>query len=81
MTDQLSVEDRVMLVLENMVLQGHDILNETTFEEMGLDSLDKIEACMDIEDEFNIDISDDAMEMLDTFGELVEYINRRLAMK
>jgi acyl carrier protein len=78
MVEKLSVEDRIMLVLENIVLQGYDILNDTTFEDMGLDSLDKVEACMDIEDEFNIDIPDEVMEYLDTFGELVEYINRRL---
>jgi acyl carrier protein len=75
----LSIEDRIGLILENMVLQGHDILPETTFEEMGLDSLDKVEACMDIEDEFNIEIPDDAMSYIDTFGELVEYVTRRVS--
>lgn len=79
MSDPLSIEDRVQLVLENMVLQGHDILHTSTFSDMGLDSLDKVEACMDMEDEFNIEIPDDAMTYLDTFGELVEYITRRLA--
>lgn len=76
---ELSIEDRVLLVLENMVLQGYDIVDATTFEDMGLDSLDKIEACMELEDEFYIEIPDHAMELIDTFGELVEYINRRLA--
>ena len=76
---QLSIEDRVLLVLENMVLQGYDILETTTFEDMGFDSLDKVEACMELEDEFYIEIPDHAMELIDTFGELVEYINRRLA--
>jgi acyl carrier protein len=75
----LSIEDRIGLILENMVLQGHDILPETTFEDMGLDSLDKVEACMDIEDEFNIEIPDDAMSYIDTFGELVEYVTRRVS--
>jgi acyl carrier protein len=79
MSEPLSVEDRILLVLENMVLQGHEILSDSTFDEMGLDSIDKIEACMDVEDEFNIDIPDFAMEMIDTFGELVEYVTRRLS--
>lgn len=79
MADPLSIDDRVLLVLENMVLQGHDITNNSTFEDMGLDSLDKVEIFMDVEDEFNIDIPDAAISYIDTFGELAEYITRRLA--
>lgn len=79
MAEPLSIEDRVLLVLENMVLQGHDITSESTWDDMGLDSLDKVEVTMDLEDEFYIDIPDDALTYLDTFGETVEYITRRLA--
>lgn len=79
MSDALNIEDRIQLVLENMVLQGYDILSQSTFDDMGLDSLEKVEAFMDIEDEFNLDIPDEVIELIDTFGEIVEYINRRLA--
>lgn len=69
-----TIEDRVSLVLENMVLQGYEITENTTFEDMGLDSLDKIELCMELEDEFDIEIPDDAMTYIDTYGELVQFI-------
>jgi acyl carrier protein len=78
MIEKNTIEDRVLLVLENIVLQGYEITEDTTFPDMGLDSLDKIELCMDLEDEFGIEIPDDAMGYIDTFGELVEFISRQV---
>jgi acyl carrier protein len=74
--EELSIEDRVSRILENIVLQGYPIDSLSTWEEMGLDSADKIEMMMDMEEEFGIDIPDEAMELIDTFSELVEYITR-----
>jgi acyl carrier protein len=74
--EELSIGDRVIKLLENIVLQGYDIDNDSTWLDMGLDSLDKIEMMMDMEDEFRVDIPDHAMELIDTVAELIEYINR-----
>lgn len=74
--EELSIEDRVVKLLENLVLQGFNIDKDSTWTDMGLDSLDKIEMMMDMEDEFQIDISDDAMELIDTVSELIEFITR-----
>lgn len=73
-----SVQDRVVKTLEDIALQGHEILPNSTWEEMGLDSLDKVEVMMDLEDEFGIEIPDEVMSYLDNVEEIVEYITRTL---
>jgi acyl carrier protein len=79
--DELNTHDRIIKLLENLVQQGFDIQDSSTWPEMGLDSLDKMEMMMDMEDEFLIDIPDETMSYLDTVEELVEYIERALAKK
>jgi acyl carrier protein len=72
--EELTQRDRIILLLENLVMQGFDIQDGSTWLDMGLDSLDKIEMLMDMEDEFLISIPDDVMTYLDTVEELVAYI-------
>lgn len=43
-------------------------------EDLGADSLDVVEMLMSVEDEFGIEIPDDAIEGLKTIGNVVEYI-------
>jgi acyl carrier protein len=43
-------------------------------DDLGADSLDRVELVMAFETEFNIDISDDAAEGIVTFGDAVEAI-------
>lgn len=47
---------------------------ETTFEELGIDSLETVEILMELEDEFGIEIP--AVEIGKTVGSLVEYIEK-----
>lgn len=73
-----TVEDRVLIALENIILDGYEVNKDSSFEDMGMDSLDKIELLMDLEDEFGIDIPDDTMSYLETFGEIVDYIEKHV---
>ena len=43
-------------------------------DDLGADSLDVVELLMAIEDEFEVEISDEEIENLKTIGALVEYI-------
>ena len=45
-------------------------------EDLGADSLDVVEMLMSVEDEFGIEIPDDAIEDLKTIGNVVEYIEK-----
>lgn len=47
---------------------------DSTFEELYLDSLDIVELVMDLEDEFNISISDDDADEFRTVGQLFDYM-------
>lgn len=53
------VQERVLAVLKNIEkLHGKEITSESTFSELGLDSLDSVEVVMQLEDEFCVDLYD-----------------------
>lgn len=43
-------------------------------EDLGFDSLDEVEAIMYVEEEFDIDITDEQAEQLETVGQLIDFI-------
>ena len=53
------------------------ISREKTFDELGADSLDKVEIVMDIEDEFCISISDDEAEAVKTVDNAVSLVEAK----
>lgn len=54
-------------------IEEESITNETTLEELGLDSLDTVELIMQLEEEFSVTI--EANEDIETVGDLVGLIN------
>ncbi len=52
-----------------------DFSAETTWEEINADSLDLVEIVMSIEDEFQIEIDDDAVSSMRNMGDLVAFID------
>ncbi len=54
------------------------ITPETSFvNDLGADSLDTVELVMELEEEFDINIPDDAAEKIQTVGQAVQYIEKR----
>ena len=53
-----------------------EITRETTFESLGIDSLDTVEMVMDLESELGVDL--EMEEKLNTVGELVDFVESRL---
>jgi acyl carrier protein len=45
--------------------------------ELGADSLDVVELVMELEEEFDFDIPDDAASRMNTLGDLIRYIEER----
>ncbi len=43
-------------------------------DDLGADSLDVVELLMSIEDEFDVEIPDEAIDTMKTIGDVVEYI-------
>ena len=53
------------------------ICENTTFEEIGFDELDMIDLVMSAEDEFLMEIPDEALEKIETIGDFIDYINKK----
>ena len=50
---------------------------ETSFvNDLGADSLDTVELVMELEEEFDINIPDDAAEKIQTVGQAIEFIEQ-----
>lgn len=54
-----------------------DITRETTFESLGVDSLDIVEMTMDFEEKLGIELDMEDVKIT-TFGELADYIQEKL---
>ena len=52
------------------------ITEDTTFESLGIDSLDTVEMLMDLEEELNVDL--ELEEKLSTVGEFVAFVEDRI---
>ena len=51
---------------------------ETNLEDLGLDSLDAVEILMALEEEFDVEVSDDAFGNIKTLGDVLYYIEEQL---
>ena len=71
-----SVQERVIdIVAEQLGVDKEKVTAETSFvNDLGADSLDTVELVMELEEEFDINIPDDAAEKIQTVGQAVEYI-------
>lgn len=72
----MSVEQRVIdIVAEQLGVDKEKIKAESNFvNDLGADSLDTVELVMELEEEFDISIPDDAAEKIQTVGEAVKHI-------
>lgn len=73
-----SVAERVIdVVADQFGVAKEQIKNETHFvNDLGADSLDVTELVMELEEEFDIHIPDDAAEKIQTVGQAIEHIEK-----
>lgn len=64
------------LLAEHLEMDAEEITEATTFEDLGVDSLDTVEIMMEMEDEFGIEIK--PAEAGKSVAELVKYIDSKL---
>lgn len=68
------------IIAEQLMVDPEEITEESTFvDDLGADSLDRVELIMEFEEEFGIEIPDEDAEKISTVGEAIAYIERRLA--
>ena len=73
-----NIEEQVKnIVAEQLGVEKEKISAETSFvNDLGADSLDTVELVMELEEEFDINIPDDAAEKIQTVGQAIEFIEK-----
>nr|QCI08959.1 Acyl carrier protein [Wrangelia sp.] len=70
--------DRLCIVVSNQLSIGIDkVTSESTFSDLGADSLDTVELVMAIEEEFGIEIPDDDAAQMSNVSDAVKYISSK----
>ena len=72
-----AVQDRILrTIAATRQIQPDAIRLDSTFEELGIDSLDRLELLFKLETEFEIEIDDDDAKRVINVGEIVTAISR-----
>ena len=67
------------IICKQLELEESDVTMETNIkDDLGADSLDLVDLAMSIEDEFDIELSDEALDKIKNVGDLVAYIEDRI---
>ena len=76
-----NIEDRVKkIVAEKLGVKEEEVKAEASFvDDLGADSLDKVELVMALEEEFETEIPDEEAEKITTVQLAINYINENLA--
>lgn len=71
------IADRVKkIVVEHLGVEADKVTEEASFiDDLGADSLDIVELVMAFEEEFNVEIPDDAAEKISTVKDAIDFIN------
>ena len=75
------VAERVKkIVIEHLSVEPDKVTESASFiDDLGADSLDNVELVMAFEEEFDIEIPDDAAEHIQTVGDAVKFITEKTA--
>ena len=70
------IQDQVKkIVVDHLGIDESKVIPEAKFiDDLGADSLDTVELVMAFEEEFGIEIPDDAAENIQSFGDAVKFI-------
>ncbi len=67
------------IVIKHLEAPPEKVTEKASFiDDLGADSLDNVELVMAFEEEFDIEIPDDAAEHIQTVGDAVKFIQERL---
>ena len=77
-----SIQDRVLRVIATTRrVPLETVRPDATFEELGIDSLDRINILFELEGEFDIQIDDEQAKQVTTLQEMIEGITKLVAAK
>lgn len=62
------------IIVNQLGIDEEEVTPESDIDDLGADSLDFVEIVMAVEEEFDIELTDDEADKIDTVGDLVECI-------
>ena len=65
------------IIVDQLGIEETEVSLESTFEDLGVDSLGIFEVIMAIEEEFNIQIPNEDAENIKTIGDAVKYVESK----
>ncbi|MEM0989626.1 MAG: acyl carrier protein [Pseudomonadota bacterium] len=74
MSEEIESKVRAIVVEHLGVEEEKVVLAASFIDDLGADSLDTVELVMAFEEEFGVEIPDDAAEKIQTFGDAVKFI-------
>ena len=75
MTEKSNVSERlIQLIADNTKLSADDISSDLNLEDSGLDSFDRIELVLVIEEAFNVELSDSESANIQTVQDITDLI-------
>ncbi len=76
----MALEDRVVeIIADQLGVEKEKVTPEAKFvDDLGADSLDVVELIMAFEEEFGIEIPDEDAEKIQTVGDVIEYLKKKV---
>ena len=66
------------IVIEHLGVEADKVEEKASFiDDLGADSLDTVELVMAFEEEFNVEIPDDAAETIQTVGDAISFLEKQ----
>jgi acyl carrier protein len=62
----------IEIIAKSKSIPANTITLASTFEQLNVDSLDKINICFEVEEAFNVEIPDEALGTIKTVGDMVD---------
>lgn len=73
--EKTSIADAITTIIATQLSKNKNDINDTaTLESLGMDSLDRVEVVMKIEEEFGVEMSDEKVDTIATVNELIHYV-------
>jgi acyl carrier protein len=68
------------IVVEHLGVEPEKVIDSANFiDDLGADSLDTVELVMAFEEEFSVEITDDAAETIRTVGDAISFLEKKAA--
>ncbi len=78
----MSAEESIKDIVVKIVHCDKNVLTpQSTFKELNADSLDLVQILVALEDNFGIEIPEEDAQQFKTFGDVVVYVDRKVAEK